>query len=394
MEYFTEQAYTHREALEKIKIKYGDRAKILTQRSIRMGGFLGLFTREGVEMSGYLSNDIIRKKSFDLEEEKSKILSSLNGEKTLQLVLKEVQSLKEKMNPAAEEKNEKSEHESIQRIEELLQENEFTFSFIRDITSRIKRELSIEDLDNYTLVQHTVSEWIADKIELYPEISKGRDGPKIVIIIGPTGVGKTTTIAKLAAMYGLGASGQKNMSVRLITIDSYRIGAKKQIETYGEIMGIPVCAVESSDDLQKKITLYQDVDLILVDTIGKSPNDFKKLEEMQDLLSSCGREAEIILAVSSTTKASDIREIIRQFEPFNYKAVILTKLDETLRIGNMISVLSEKNKALAYITDGQTVPQDIEKASVLRIMRHIEGLKINVPRMEMKYKEKSVMYKS
>ncbi|MBN1649363.1 MAG: flagellar biosynthesis protein FlhF [Spirochaetales bacterium] len=387
MEYFTEQALTHREALAKIKIKYGDRAKILTQRSVRMGGFLGMFTREGVEMSGYLSNDIGRKKGFDLNEEKKKILDNLNGEKTIQQVLKELQDIKEKISgPEKRQDEEKNEHSSIKKMQELLQDNEFTFSYISDIIARIKRELSMEDLDNYTLVQHTVSEWIADRISIYPEIIKSGDAPRIIVLVGPTGVGKTTTIAKLAAMYGLGSNGSKNMSVRLITIDSYRIGAKKQIETYGEIMGIPVCCVESNDELQKKITLYQDVDLILIDTIGKSPNDFKKLAEMQELLSACGSKSEVILAVSSTTKSSDMREIVRQFEPFNYQAVILTKLDETLRIGNILSVLAEKNKPLAYITDGQTVPQDIERASVLRLLKHIEGLRINTPRMEIKYK--------
>lgn len=387
MEYFTEQAYTHREALEKIKMKYGDRAKILTQRSVRMGGFLGLFTKEGIEMSGYLSHDIVKNKNINFEEEKGKILSSLGGDKTLQLVLEEVKSLKRSItNPEnGKDGSESSDHYSITRIEEVLQENEFSFSFIKEIIGKLKRELAIDDLNDYSLVQDTVAEWIAEKIELFPEIGKSTVGPRIVVLVGPTGVGKTTTIAKMAAMYGLNSKGSKKMSVRLITIDSYRIGAKKQIETYGEIMGIPVSCIETPEDLAKKISLFQDVDLILIDTIGKSPNDFQKLAEMQELLSSCGRAAEVMLAVSATTKASDVKEIVRQFEPFNYKAVILTKLDETLRIGNIISILSEKKKPLAYITDGQTVPQDIERATIVRMLKHIEGLKVNINRMEMKF---------
>ena len=156
--------------------------------------------------------------------------------------------------------------------------------------------------------------------------------PKILIIVGPTGVGKTTTIAKLAAIYGL----ENGTQVRLVTIDNYKIAAKKQIETYADIMQIPVSFTESKEDLEKIIRLYQDVNVILIDTIGKSPFDYDKLAEMQSILGACGSKSEIHLAISATTKIADIEEIMHQFEPFKYKAVIITKIDETSKIGNVI----------------------------------------------------------
>jgi len=114
--------------------------------------------------------------------------------------------------------------------------------------------------------------------------------------------------------------------------------------------------------LRKEIALHsENVDLFLVDTIGNSPKDAAKLGEMKDILSGCGRGAEYHLVISAGTKTSDMEEILRQFEPFNYKSVILTK-DETDRIGNIISALAGKNKPVSYITDGQTIPVDIKKS--------------------------------
>lgn len=370
MEYFTETASTDREAMDKINAKYGERAKILTRRSIRIGGVLGMFTKEGIEMSGYLSDDIHKRKKLNLENEKKKILETAKNENTIQNVLNEVQALKEHFDTSIIGVEKK--HSSIETIENILSENEFSFSYIQAISDRLKRSLTIDELENLNSVKKIVSEWISESIDI--NNADDFNSSKVVILVGPTGVGKTTTIAKLAATHGFSSQSKYAKSVRMITIDNYRIGAKKQIETYGEIMGIPVACVESYKELEQKINLFQDADLILVDTIGKSPKDYMKLAEMREMLDACGTNSEVYLAMSATTKISDVREILRQFEPFNYKSIILTKLDETMRIGNIISVLSEKNKSLTYLTDGQVVPQDIEKVTSKRLMRTVEGL--------------------
>ncbi len=203
--------------------------------------------------------------------------------------------------------------------------------------------------------------------------------------MGPTGVGKTTTIAKLAAMHRIGTNGESPKEVRMLTVDNYRIGARTQIETYGEIMEIPVFCAESCQELRKKLALFDDADLILIDTIGKSPRQSMMLAEMKELLSACGERAEVHLAMSATTKTSDISEILQQFEPFKYRSVILTKLDETMRIGNIISVLAERQKSISYLTDGQVVPQDICRASVPRLLMNLEGFRIDKNRIEKKF---------
>ncbi len=274
MQYFTEQAFTHQEALRKIREKYGERAKILTQRSIRMGGFLGIMSREGVEMSGYIAQDPLPKmrKSSDLAEEKKKIIESTrnNNDKTLQQVLEEVRGLKERMESGPAPANHKK-HHSIEKIEQLLSENEFTYTYITSMVARLRKELSMEELEDFQIVQDRILGWVLDSVSVSPMLED--DGPRVVILIGPTGVGKTTTIAKLAAIHSLGTKGEKQKSVRLITIDNYRIGAKQQIETYGDIMGVPVTCVETYQELQKQVLIYKDTDLVLIDTIGKSPKD-------------------------------------------------------------------------------------------------------------------------
>ena len=381
MQYFTEQASSHREALDRIQVKYGSQAKILTQRSVRFGGFFGMFAREGVELSGYISQE--KSRAPRMEEEKQKILKNVRDEQTIQQVLEEVQKLQMKIDSAPAAERVVDDHESLVKIEELLFENDFTQLFVRETMSRLRREISLDDLDDFKAVQDRVVDWIAEAVHIIEPTFETR--PKVLVLVGPTGVGKTTTIAKLAAIHGLGTSGNQTKRVRMITIDNYRIGARQQIETYGEIMGIPVSCAESYDDLRRQIALAQDADLILIDTIGKSPKDYIKLAEMRELLDAGGSRAQVLLALSATTKTADIGEILQQFEPFHFEAIALTKLDETMRIGNMISVLSAKNKGIAYITDGQVVPQDIEVASVSRILMHLDGFIVDQEHIEALY---------
>ncbi|MDR2534698.1 MAG: flagellar biosynthesis protein FlhF [Treponema sp.] len=415
MEYFEEQALTYTECLNKIRTKYGDRFTILSHRNIRIGGiFNGLFfAKDGVEIRGYASNNVIKSGTFqggipsapilggpesgsrkqsqplDFEEEKKKFLQevspSVKGESiALQQVLKEVQDLKREI--AANTSSVQTEkHATISRIEEILDLNDFSPAYSQNILDRIKKEFSLDSLDDYNTVQDKVLEWIGESIILYKE-EKFQRLPRIMVLVGPTGVGKTTTIAKLAAIYGIGNSGRRPISVRMITIDAFRIGAKEQINAYGSIMALPVSYVEDYDDMKKTIAQYSEgTDLMLIDTIGKSPRDSVNLGQMKQLLDACGTQAELYLAVAATTKLSDLKEIIRQFEPFNYRSVIITKLDETIRVGNVISALSDLGKSVSYITDGQKVPANIQKATIVRFLINIEGFQVNRAKIEARF---------
>ncbi len=385
MQYFSEQALTHREALEKIRSKYGDQAKILNHKSIRMGGFMGLFAKEGIEVSGYLTDKPVKKFSQGLEQEKQKILSSVKGESTMQEVLKELKALREQVEHKNETPAAVSQHENIAKIENILSENDFTFKYIKEMIDKVKKEFSLEELDDYLNVKQNVLRWIGETVSIYKDNNDGES--RVLVLVGPTGVGKTTTIAKLAAVYGIGNGEVKPVSVRMITADNYRIGAKEQLETYGQIMDIPVSNVETYQDFKKKLALFQDADLVLVDTTGKSPKDYKKLAEMRELLDACGTAAETHLTISATTKTSDIYEAFQQFEPFKYRAIVLTKLDETMNIGNVISTFYEKKKPFSYITFGQGVPQDISRAKIGTLLMHLEGFNSTREQLESWFEE-------
>jgi flagellar biosynthesis protein FlhF len=346
-----------------------------------------MFSSEGIEVTGYLSEDGSKKRKAEVEEEKKRILETVKKEQTLQVLLKEIQGLRESLEnrPAAPAARPAEDHPSLRQLEELLTANEFAPDFIAALRERARKEFSLDALENYAQLQNAAVGWIGERIEIDPPLALGGKRSRIVIIVGPTGVGKTTTIAKLAAIYGIGDGRSGARSVRIITIDNYRIAAKQQIETYAEIMRIPVSLVESGSDLQRNLALYQDTDLILVDTIGRSPRDLTKLAEMKEVLAACGSQASVYLALAATTKASDTEEILRQFTPFGYRAVILTKLDETMRIGNIISCLARERKPVAYICDGQGVPQDLEAASVVRLLMNMEGFHIDREGLEKRF---------
>ncbi|MDR0641092.1 MAG: flagellar biosynthesis protein FlhF [Treponema sp.] len=427
MEQFTEQAYDWDECLDKIREKYGDNYQILRQKAIRMGGFLGLFTRQGIEVSGYIpsrygksgsgplgyqqskaggmvsgggegSYSVPRRESglrgdpgsrnepLDFEEAKRKVLAAAGKDPAIQQVLSTVREIKEKIEqidqaaqPAPEE------HPNLQRLRELFDINDFLPSYREKVFARIKKECSLETLEDFDALQDAALVMIGEDINIFREKSPLRS-PRVMILVGPTGVGKTTTIAKLAAVYGLPNPAKTSLRVRMITIDSLRIGARNQIEAYGEIMGIPVAYVDSQEELRKTMALFSEgVDLILIDTFGKSPRDAVKLGEMKRILDACGSRAELYLTIMASTKTSDLQDILRQFEPFGYQSVIITKVDETMRMGNIISVLAEKGKSVSYITTGQTVPTDIQRADVVRLLCCLEGFKVKWEKMEERF---------
>jgi flagellar biosynthesis protein FlhF len=381
MQYFTIQAHTHREAIDKMKLQYGENGKILTYRNIRLGGFLGMFSHEGVEVTGYIAEN--NSKKINIQDEKLKILESAKKEQTLNYILKELKELKYDIGKTVAPI--KKYPPAVEQIKELLYENDFSHEYTKQLCEKMLNDFSVIELENVGKMKGMVVEWIAEGIQIYEHRPQAEKQPTIITVVGPTGVGKTTTVAKLAALFGVAGNGKKPLSVRIITIDNYRIGAKQQIETYGDIMRIPVSFAETPSDLKKLIALYNDVDLILVDTIGKSQKDYKKLGEMKELLDNCGSKTETFLAVSATTKYHDLDEIFQQYEPFKYESIIITKLDETSQIGNIISIMSKKRKSAVFITDGQKVPQDIERASVIRFLMQLEGFTINREYLEKKY---------
>lgn len=207
---------------------------------------------------------------------------------------------------------------------------------------------------------------IADRIITVDPWEFG-DQQRVVVLIGPTGVGKTTTIAKLAANFAL-VGGKK---VGVITVDTYRIAAVEQLKTYADIIGIPVQVAYNPRELKEGIAKMQDRDLILVDTAGRSQNNQIQIAELKNYLEEF--TAEIHLVISATTKPRDIDEIIKVFSQITIDRVIITKLDETSAHGVILQVCDRAEAPLAFVTTGQGVPEDIEVANGEKIAQLILG---------------------
>lgn len=177
----------------------------------------------------------------------------------------------------------------------------------------------------------------------------------IVALVGPTGVGKTTTIAKLAANYILKHGSRQ---VALITTDNYRIGAHEQLMTYGRLLGVPVRIAKNSDELRKHINSFNNKTLILIDTAGMSQRDMRLAEQIQTLQQE-QLPIKTCLLMSANTQYTVMNEIIQAFKVFQPASTILTKLDETATPGSALSVMIEHQQPVSFITNGQQVPEDI-----------------------------------
>lgn len=178
----------------------------------------------------------------------------------------------------------------------------------------------------------------------------------IIALVGPTGVGKTTTLAKLAAKFILQHGSRK---VAMITTDNYRIGAHEQLATYARLLDVPIRVAANADELSKHIRHFQDKQLILIDTAGMSQRDMRLADQIHTLKQN---EVDIksYLVMSASTQAKAINEIIREFKVFEPESSILTKLDETVALGSTLSAIIEHQLPVSFMTDGQQVPEDIK----------------------------------
>lgn len=297
-------------------------------------------------------------------------------------ITKQIEKLGEKIDDISKSNSSSSrdEHPTIQKINELLAQNEFNNSYISKMDEKIRREFNLEDLEDFDSVQENVINWIGESISIAPKFSaKGKDA-HVIIIVGPTGVGKTTTIARMAAKLKKVARSKKlsSPSMKMITMDTWRVGAFEQLKNYGDALDIGVDKAENADDLKVLIDSYKtSMDFVLVDTSGYSPNDYENIAKMRAMLDVKGMQADIYLALAAGTKASDLEKIIRNYESFDYRSVIVTKCDETSAFGNVISVLHEKNKSVSMVTDGQQVLHSLKRASPVLFLRQLSGFQVD-----------------
>jgi len=213
-----------------------------------------------------------------------------------------------------------------------------------------------EQLQQGDFIRERLTEQVERMIPSSGPIKRKKEvGPHVVALIGPTGVGKTTTLAKIAANLQI----REHRRVGLITIDTYRIAAVDQLRRYADLLGSPLKAVNSAEDLREAVQSMSDCEFILIDTAGRSPTDTLKLNELKGFLEAAGPD-EVHLVLSSAASQQCIERAIERFGQVRVDKIIFTKLDEAVHVGVVLNVIRKVNKALSYVTTGQNVPDDIE----------------------------------
>jgi flagellar biosynthesis protein FlhF len=180
----------------------------------------------------------------------------------------------------------------------------------------------------------------------------------VIALVGPTGVGKTTTIAKMAARFAL-RHGHRN--VALITTDGFRIGARDQLQTYGRILNVPVRSAGNADEMDAALNALGDRRLVMIDTAGMAAAH-ERIADQYETLAAAGPSLTTLLTLSATTEAAAVQRALRLFDDFHASACVLTKLDEAASLGGLLAALVQAELAVAFYTDGQRVPEDLQPA--------------------------------
>jgi len=236
----------------------------------------------------------------------------------------------------------------------------------RELIERVRKEVRDDELGDPLLVKARIARMIEDEIHVTGPINPASGSRRVVALVGPTGVGKTTTIAKLAANYRL----REKRQVGLITVDTYRIAAVEQLRTYADIIDLPMEVVSTPRQMREAVARLSNLDLVLIDTAGRSPRDQVRIQELRAMLNEAQAD-EVLLVLSAVASSGGLQKTAQQFATVGTTSMILTKIDEATGLGNLLPVVRNVNLPVSYLTNGQNVPDDIEPAERRRLARYI-----------------------
>lgn len=378
-------ARDYQTAIKLAKKEMGMDAIILHTRQIKRNALLARFMPSQVEITVAIddtiqvSSDLARTRKMDSPQSIPKVEAQTTFVPPVKENRKEPELIEEikRMNLLMSEMRSKLyEVELMRGLSEQVQlfynalirnnvNHQIALQIAASVEARLPKDYSVDNKWALEVCLHTLREYVQDvsPIEL---INHGR--ATLVFLVGPTGVGKTTTIAKLAANMTL-LEGKK---AALITLDTYRISAADQLRTFAEIIDISISVVFSPVEFMEALAKYKDMDIVFVDTAGRSPYNQEQLDELKQYVE-IARPDETILVLSVTTETNELVAIYNRFEQVGIDKVIFTKIDETFSYGQILNALYEIKKPIAYITNGQSVPDDIEVPDALNLARLLLG---------------------
>ena len=407
------QAKTEKEAVENAKSELGNGVVIMNVRNVKKNGLLGLFSKQKVEVTVALEEEgvsplkhqadanmssaefkaapsmraieqlakaqeiaMMQKRKTEEEEKEKEVTDSTPGNAVLEEKLESLENLL-KMRLDSEE--EKKEEEDPEEVSEQLQfmkllyntmiDNEVDEKYANQIIEEAEKSTKSNMPFDYCLTniyQKMILRFGQPRV-----IEPAKDGPKVVYFVGPTGVGKTTTIAKIASRFCV----EEKKKVALLTADTYRIAAAEQLRTYANILEVPFRIIYSAGELEMAYHEFENYDFIFVDTAGHSHHNEEQKENSKQMLHSLDEitKADIFLVLSATTKYRDLVSITDTYKEMADYTLIFTKLDETTSLGNLLNVRLHTGADMSYVTCGQNVPEDIETFNPQTTVKQILG---------------------
>ncbi len=349
------------DAMAQVKGDLGRDAVILHTRRFRRGGFLGFFGKEMVEVMAALDTPppapaaerravvpppVAPPRPSDEDAKVTALqLEMSNMRKMVEQVLAKLPGQEKQRSPWYD----------------LLVKNDIDPAIAENLVQGLPEEGPLIG-NNPSLVRQLLLERLMNHLQRVEGIILPETGCKVVAFIGPTGVGKTTTIAKLAANFAFG----QGLKVAVVTADTYRISAVEQLKTYADIIDVPLDIVYTPDEMKAALYRHRDKRLVLIDTAGRSPLNQYQMAELQALLA-VDPYIETHLVMNTTTKYADALETVNRFSVCSPQKFLFTKTDEASNIGTLFNLLYQFPTKLSYITTGQNVPDDIELANPVKL---------------------------
>lgn len=399
---------TENEAVETARRELGDGVVVMNVKNVKKKGMLGSLKTRMVEVTVALEEE--NEKFVPVREPQKEavpqqvqtrpnptgIFADNQNTQNLEMKLDSLQSLlmsqiqnkdnkdRESQEPETETTSRASDHEKEKEPEEeqdsemmkfmrllynTMIDNEVDEKYANQIMEEIERLNKPNMPFDYTLA-NTYQKMIL-KFGRTSGVLPATKGPRTVLFIGPTGVGKTTTIAKIASAFAV----EKKKRVALLTADTYRIAAAEQLRTYANILEVPFRVIYSDDEMKTAVRDFQDYDYIFVDTSGHSDKNAEQVEKIKSLLKCVDEvsQKQVFLVLSATTKYKDLLRIVDSYRSITDYQLIFTKLDETTSLGNLMNLRLYTDASVAYVTLGQNVPDDIEMFNPQKTVKQLLG---------------------
>lgn len=341
-----------------------DRIIILSKKPIRKKGFLGIGSKTVYQVwIQVLDNDRVSK---DVEQPKQSRLQLQEQTEPNSILYKEIENIKKMIQDVMIENKKikeitssylKAKETNFDMLRKQMEDKDFPIGFIDKIIEKIDNELTEEEKQNFYTIYDRAKSMISSNIKVASTELVINKRPKIVVLVGPTGVGKTTTIVKLALQWGA----SKGKKFVFFSLDKYKAGASFQLKSFAEIFKVPMKSIRNEEELKESLNLFSsDVDIIFVDTAGTSQKDTLTINDLKEHIKVMRKyDLLVSLVISAVTKYKDMLDIINRYSVVGYNNIILSKIDETNTLGSSVAVLYETQVPLSFVTNGQRVEADI-----------------------------------